>query len=244
MAPPVNLNPPEGRGPFIAVVGGGASGTLVALHLLHSAAAQQCPLRVALIDRHGRHGLGQAYGTTHPDHLLNAPAAQMSALAGDPDHLARWAAAAGIADAGFLPRHVYGRYLRETLWDAERQAQPFSRVTQVTSDAVAIRRNARGRPLRLLLADGCIDADMAVLAIGNLPPVPPTRCCVTSSAVGWPGQIRCGSASTLTPPAPCSTRLGSRAAPSSRLARRCGGSGTRQQPSRRSPTRRPSWPAA
>ena len=169
----MNLNPPEGRGPFIAVVGGGASGTLVALHLLHSAATQQSPLRVALIDRHGRHGLGQAYGTTHPDHLLNAPAAQMSALAGDPDHLARWAAAAGIADAGFLPRHVYGRYLRETLSDAERQAQPFSRVTQVTSDAVAIRRNARGRPLRLLLADGCIDADMAVLAIGNLPPVPP-----------------------------------------------------------------------
>ena len=77
------LNPPEDRGPVIAVVGGGASGTLVALHLLRSAAAQQCPLRVALIDRHGRHGLGQAYGTTHPDHLLNAPAAQMSALAGD-----------------------------------------------------------------------------------------------------------------------------------------------------------------
>jgi hypothetical protein len=38
---------------------------------------------------------------------------------------------------------------------------------------VAIRRNARGRSLRLLLGDGCIDADMAVLAIGNLPPVPP-----------------------------------------------------------------------
>ena len=167
------LNPPEGRGPFIAVVGGGASGTLVALHLLRSAAVQQSPMRVALIDRHGRHGLGQAYGTTHPDHLLNAPAAQMSALAGDPDHLTRWAAAAGIADAGFLPRHVYGRYLRETLSDAERQAQLLSRVMRVTSDAVAIRRNARGRSLRLLLADGCIDADMAVLAIGNLPSVPP-----------------------------------------------------------------------
>ena len=38
---------------------------------------------------------------------------------------------------------------------------------------MAIRHNARGRPLRLLLADGCIDVDIAVLALGNLPPVPP-----------------------------------------------------------------------
>jgi uncharacterized NAD(P)/FAD-binding protein YdhS len=163
----------EDRGPVITVVGGGASGTLVVLHLLRSAAALHCPLRVVLIDRHGRHGLGQAYGTTHPGHLLNAPAAKMSALAGDSDHLARWAAGAGIADAGFLPRQVYGRYLRDTLSDAERRAQPLCRVTQVTSDAAAIRHNARGRPLRLLLTDGCIEVDIAVLAIGNLPPVPP-----------------------------------------------------------------------
>jgi uncharacterized NAD(P)/FAD-binding protein YdhS len=170
---PHGLDPPEGRGPVIAVVGGGASGTLAAIHLLRSAAAQQCPLRLALIDRHGRHGLGQAYATTHPAHLLNAPAAQMSAMAGDPDHLIRWAAAAGLPDLGFLPRQAYGRYLRDTLSDAQRRAQPLSRVTPITSDAVAIRHNASGRPLRLLLADGCIDADIAVLAIGSPPSSPP-----------------------------------------------------------------------
>ena len=163
----------EDRGPVIAVVGGGASGTLAVIHLLRAAAAQQCPLRIVLIDRHGRHGLGQAYGTTHPDHLLNAPAGQMSALAGDPDHLTRWAAGAGIADAGFLPRHLYGRYLRDTLAAAERLAQPLCRVTPVTSDALAIRHNGRGRPLRLLLANGCTDVDIAVLAVGNPGPVPP-----------------------------------------------------------------------
>ena len=38
---------------------------------------------------------------------------------------------------------------------------------------MAIRRNARGRPLRLLLADGCINVDIAVLAIGNLAPAVP-----------------------------------------------------------------------
>ena len=43
--------PVPGRGPLIAVIGGGASGTLTAIHLLRAAAAQQYPLRIALIDR-------------------------------------------------------------------------------------------------------------------------------------------------------------------------------------------------
>ncbi len=53
-------------GPRIAIVGGGASGTLTAVQLLRCAAAQQLPVRVTLIDRHGRHGLGLAYSTTRP----------------------------------------------------------------------------------------------------------------------------------------------------------------------------------
>jgi FAD-NAD(P)-binding len=86
----------------IAVIGGGASGTLTASSLLREAADRRVPLQVALIDRHGRHGLGQAYSTTHPAHLLNSPASAMSALAGDPGHLARWAAENGLPDDGFL----------------------------------------------------------------------------------------------------------------------------------------------
>jgi uncharacterized NAD(P)/FAD-binding protein YdhS len=78
-------DPAAARGPVIAVIGAGASGTLAVIHLIREAAARRVPLRVALIDRHGRHGLGQAYSTTHPAHLLNAPADAMvatQALAG------------------------------------------------------------------------------------------------------------------------------------------------------------------
>ena len=57
-----------GRGPVIAIIGGGASGTLAAIHLLRAAAAQQYPLRIVLIDRLGRHGLGEAYSTANPAH--------------------------------------------------------------------------------------------------------------------------------------------------------------------------------
>jgi len=167
-------DPAGGQAPVIAIIGGGASGTLAAASLLREAADRRVPLRVALIDRHGRHGLGQAYSTTHPAHLLNSPAGAMSALAGDPGHLARWAAENGLPDDGFLPRTAYGRYLRELLAAAERSAQPAARVSRVTAQVVAIRRCGHGRALRLhLAADGRIDADAAVLATGNLPPAPP-----------------------------------------------------------------------
>ena len=98
-----------GDGPTVAIIGGGASGTLAAVQLLRGAAAAVLPLRVVLIDRDGRHGLGRAYSTTYPCHLLNSPAGRMSALPGDPGHLARWAQAEGIPHDGFLARRDYGQ---------------------------------------------------------------------------------------------------------------------------------------
>jgi hypothetical protein len=127
--------------------------------LLREIARRQLPLRVALIDRHGRQGLGQAYSTTHPAHLLNSPASTMSALTGDPDHLTQWVEQAGIRHDGFLPRSAYGRYLSDLLAQAERAALPAVRVSHITSEVVAPRRCSCGRALRLhLAADGRIDA--------------------------------------------------------------------------------------
>lgn len=171
---PAYPGPAPGRGPVIAIIGGGASGTLAAAHLLHAAVARQVPLRIALIDRLGRHGLGQAYATTNPHHLLNAPAGRMSALAGDPDHLVRWAAGAGWPAPGFLPRPVYGRYLRDLLANARHRAEPASTLAELTADVVAIRPGSGGRPVRLILGDGsCLAADAAILATGNRTPVLP-----------------------------------------------------------------------
>ncbi len=144
------------------------------MHLLRAAVARQVPLRIALLDRLGRHGLGQAYATTNPNHLLNAPAGRMSALTGDPDHLVRWAAGAGFPAPGFLPRPAYGRYLRDLLADAQQRAEPHSRLTEMTADVVAIRPGSGGRPVRLVLGGGgCLAADVAILATGNPPPVAP-----------------------------------------------------------------------
>jgi uncharacterized NAD(P)/FAD-binding protein YdhS len=176
-----------GRLPVIAVVGGGASGTLAVIHLLREAAAQHVPLRVALIDRHGRHGLGQAYSTRHPGHLLNSPADGMSAVTGDPRHLVRWARLAGITHDDFLTRQDYGRYLRELLADAQRRAAPTTRVSHLVSDVVAIRLISGAGALRLhLAADGRVDADVVVLATGNPPPAPPCPALPAARYVGDP----------------------------------------------------------
>lgn len=203
------------RRPVIAIVGGGASGTLTAVHLLRIAAAGRGSMRIALIDRLGRHGLGQAYSTGNAAHLLNSPAGRMSGLAGDPGHLLRWARANagglagtartdGAARAGgppdfvageaFLSRPDYGRYLCDTLAAAQRAAQPAGTLRHITSQVVRISRNVSRYPLRLhLAADGHIDADVAVLATGN--PAPAAPCPVPASpryiADPWaPGALR------------------------------------------------------
>jgi uncharacterized NAD(P)/FAD-binding protein YdhS len=171
------LTRPPGYTPVIAVIGGGASGTLTAVQLLRTAAAARLPLHVVLIDRDGRHGRGQAYSTENRAHLLNAMAGQMSAIADDPDHLVRWAASrtSGGADPGngavtsttFLPREDYGQYLCDTLASAEQQALPVATLTCLRSSVLDIQRAVVGRPLRLFLTSGPLGADVAVLATGN-----------------------------------------------------------------------------
>ena len=164
----------DSRVATVAVIGGGASGTLAATYLLRAAATARVALRIALVDRWGQHGLGRAYATAHAAHLLNSPVDRMSAVADDAGHLARWAEANGIRHDGFLSRADFGRYLRELLADAERMAGPTATVARITSDVVGLTCSGSGRPLRLQLADhGRIDADAAVLATGNQPPAAP-----------------------------------------------------------------------
>jgi uncharacterized NAD(P)/FAD-binding protein YdhS len=188
------LNRSGELGPVVAIIGGGASGALTAIAMLNSAASQRYPVRIVMLDRYGRHGLGQAYSTTHPDHLLNAPADQMSAVAGDPKHLIRWAEAADEDTTGFMPRRVYGRYLRQSLDEAAREAAPLAALTLLTGDVVSIRPGPAGPgpaspgpaspgpaspgprepALRLVTSDGNeLGADIAVLATGSLPPALP-----------------------------------------------------------------------
>lgn len=69
----------------VAVIGAGFSGVMSAVHLARRG------VRVRLYDGGAAPGRGVAYGTRNPAHLLNVPAAKMSALPADHDHFRHWA---------------------------------------------------------------------------------------------------------------------------------------------------------
>jgi uncharacterized NAD(P)/FAD-binding protein YdhS len=97
----------------VVVIGGGASGVLVASRILDATRAR--PARVRIVEP-GDLAAGVAYGTNDPDHLLNVRAAGMSADPSHPGELVEWAAARGLGDRDtFIPRREYRRYLREHL---------------------------------------------------------------------------------------------------------------------------------
>jgi hypothetical protein len=76
--------------PRIVIVGGGAAGTLVALHLIRTAGRRSTGCDIVLLDPVDLLGRGVAFGTTDERHLLNVPASGMSALPEDPGHFVAW----------------------------------------------------------------------------------------------------------------------------------------------------------
>jgi len=164
----------------IAVIGGGFTGSLLAIHLLRKAPPGT---HVYLLDRSGRFGSGLAYGTEHAGHLLNAPAGRMSAFDDRPRDFLNWLqrrskqVLAGVvpSEGAFVPRHLYGAYLRDLLLDALCGAAPDT-LTLLHDDVLAIdemTEGGEGTRLTLHLASGeRLPVDAAVVAGGNFPAVP------------------------------------------------------------------------
>jgi uncharacterized NAD(P)/FAD-binding protein YdhS len=143
-----------------AIIGGGASGILTALHLQNAGCS---PDRLVIIEPRTDLGKGIAYGTTDIGHLLNVRAGLLSALPDDPGHFTAWAAQRTNSDSrSFLPRAWYGEYLNSLLGPVE----------HIRANAVDLLPVANG--VRVVLSDGAlIEVDRAVLSPGSSPPVWP-----------------------------------------------------------------------
>jgi uncharacterized NAD(P)/FAD-binding protein YdhS len=131
-------------------------------------------MRVVLIERRAQIGRGMAYSTPHEFHRLNVPASQMGALPRDTGHFVRWASGRGLSvgPGDYAPRGLYGEYLADVLADAERTAAVGVGVERVREEAVRV--EAGDRDARVRLGSGrTIEADVVVLALGNLPPADP-----------------------------------------------------------------------
>jgi uncharacterized NAD(P)/FAD-binding protein YdhS len=155
----------------VAIVGGGAAGTLAAIHLVKRRAAPE----IVLIESSHAIGEGVAYSTCDECHLLNIPAGRMSAYGDDPGHFARWLEQSGLPNASpemFAPRLCFGQYLRETLEDCVAHRIGSVHVELVSGLAVTAQPAAAG--LEIALADGStLDARRVVLAVGQSPSRPP-----------------------------------------------------------------------
>ena len=154
----------------IAIVGGGFTGSTLTAQLLRGADAS---LSVVLIERRALLGRGLAYSTSCAHHLLNVPAANMSALADDPSHFLRWAQRCFDNRAkacDFLPRRVYGEYVESVLRE-EIRAHP-GQFEWKHDEACSITRADNAARI-VLSSDEVIHANKVVLALGNFPPSDP-----------------------------------------------------------------------
>lgn len=151
------------------IIGGGASGTLVAARLMDTLDAAG---RVALVESRPEVAEGVAYSTRYSEHLLNVRAAGMSAfdeapadfvefLRGLQEYAGEDPAALG---ARFMPRRVYARYLAAVL---ERNPAR-ERLHRYADTALDVTPEEGG--FEVELASGIrLRAKTVVLAVGNRP---------------------------------------------------------------------------
>lgn len=151
----------------IAIVGAGFSGAALAANLVRY---QQHRLEISLIDKRAVFGLGEAYSTPYPYHLLNVRAHDMSAFEESPDHFVEWLQTILYPQdqldinlplpKRFVPRMMYGKYVQNLIHEVADQ------VTLIANEVIDI--DPQQNAVALTLRDGQqIQADKVALALGN-----------------------------------------------------------------------------
>ncbi len=167
----------------VVIIGGGASGVLLACQLLRNPAGIT---RVTIVEKTPYTGLGMAYGTVNPHHLLNVRASNMSAFPDHPDHFWNWMVANNPREVVgcdgtfcFVRREICGKYLASPLEVyRERDGAP-QRLHVVRGEVMSLRPIRSG--VEVSLSDGSSHfADVVVLATGNEAPTPTYGPCSVS----------------------------------------------------------------
>lgn len=134
----------------LLVIGCGFTGSLLLHHLAHSPVTKKgTPRRFVVVEPSSHPAVGPAYATLRNEHLLNVRACRMSALPDQPSHFWDWvqsqegqAACKAIGwphpttDQAFLPRRLYGWYLRALWQQTTQQLEQNGHQLQLIQDTV------------------------------------------------------------------------------------------------------------
>ena len=159
----------------ITIIGGGASGTLLAVNLIKNSGEN--PIEINLVEKSSSIGRGVAYSTAEDVHLLNVPAAKMGAFPDDIEHFHRWLAANDYdyAPGDFVSRRLYGEYLREVFAEAIAEKNRNVSLNLIDDEAIDVLTD-KDSALVLLASGEVLPSHRVVLAFGNfLPPDLPTE---------------------------------------------------------------------
>ncbi|MCU0071312.1 FAD/NAD(P)-binding protein [Pseudomonas koreensis] len=162
----------------ILIVGGGLSGTMLAVQLLRLPGRR----KILVIEPRAELGRGEAYSAVELGHTLNGNAARMSVDPDNADDLTQWLtdhiAGGGWPESDqqhvpvselFPPRGLFGVYVQQRLAEAQQVgAQQGATVEHVRAEVVDVQ--ASSDSVQLTLSDGQqLHGGFAVLATGMFP---------------------------------------------------------------------------
>jgi len=162
----------------ILIIGGGLSGTMLAVQLLRLPGRR----KILIIEPRSELGRGEAYSAVELGHTLNGNAARMSVDPDNPDDLTQWLTehitAGGWPESAeqnvpiselFPPRGLFGVYVQQRLAEARRVgAQNGSFVEHIRAEVVDLQVEADS--VQLTLSDSqSLRGSRAVLATGMFP---------------------------------------------------------------------------
>lgn len=157
----------------ICIVGGGTAAACLVMALARALGSRNVDL--VIVEPSDQLWRGRAYRMDRDEIVVNAPPTMMSLDPNDPEHAQRWLArhhdgscAANLwTQEIFPPRHVYGRYLEETLSQTLDDLTGAGwRVTWLRRRVVSVAPDG-GKALVGLEDGATVPCDYAVLCVGD-----------------------------------------------------------------------------
>ncbi|NEM98520.1 FAD/NAD(P)-binding protein [Pontibacter burrus] len=161
----------------IAIIGGGLSGTLTAINLLRS--AYGCETIYLIEQDRYRMNRGVAYSSQLPFQPLNVPASAMSLFPEQPLDFYEWLTAQQhrykkhlnlpVTQNDFIPRFIFGDYLKSRLQEAEMLAPKTVKLKWIFDEAMAVTKKDKAFHIQFKEHEPIV-VHKAVLATGNFAP--------------------------------------------------------------------------